>query len=102
MQVDGISYLSGITFKNELLKPEAVEGKSAFESVFQAAMKVVDETNKLQFEADKLQIDLAAGRTDNILDVVLAQDRAYTALNFTVQITNKIIESYREIMRMQV
>jgi flagellar hook-basal body complex protein FliE len=34
--------------------------------------------------------------------VLMAQDRAYSSLNFTVQVTNKIIESYREIIRMQI
>ena len=74
---------------------------SVFSTFFDAAMGVVNDTNFMQLEADQLQLDLATGRIDDILAVQLAQDRAFTALNFTVQITNRVIESYREIMRMQ-
>jgi flagellar hook-basal body complex protein FliE len=102
MQVDNISFINNISFAPDLPKTEQAEGRNAFEAIFQAAIRVLDETNRLQFESDWAQIDFATGRTDNILDVVMAQDRAHQALNFTVQITNRIIESYREIMRMQV
>lgn len=75
---------------------------SSFDSVFDAAMDVIRETNEYQLIASKEQQDLATGRTDDVLTVMLAQDRAFSSLNFTVQVTNKIIESYREIMRMQI
>ena len=81
---------------------QKVPVKDTFDSVFSAAMDVIKETNNYQLRANQTQNDLAAGRTDDILSVLLAQDRAYSTLNFTVQVTNKIIESYREIMRMQI
>jgi len=37
-----------------------------------------------------------------MLAVILAQEKAYTSLNFTVQVTSRIIDAYREIMRIQV
>jgi flagellar hook-basal body complex protein FliE len=75
--------------------------KTTFESFFNSAMDIVNETNRFNLRAEQLQTDLATGKTDDVLMVLLAQDRAYSSLNFTVQVTNKIIESYREIMRMQ-
>jgi flagellar hook-basal body complex protein FliE len=72
-----------------------------FEDALNAAKAVFSETNNLQKEADALQIDFAAGRTDDILAVMLAQGKAHQSLNFTVQTISKVIESYREIMRMQ-
>jgi len=85
----------------KLNKPETT-AKSAFEGFFDAAVKLLDETNRLQLIDEQLQIDFAAGRTDDILAVVMAQQKAYSSLNFTVQVTNKIIEAYREIMRISV
>ena len=73
-----------------------------FSALFGAAVDMVRDTNQHQLEAYRLQLDFATGRIDDILAVQLAQDRAYTSLNFTVQVTNRIIESYREIMRMQI
>ena len=95
-----LSELNNISFKPQ---PETqdINAEGAFNSIFNAALDVLNETNRFQLEADALQLDLAAGRTDNILSVLLAQEKAFSSLNFTVQATNKIIESYREIMRMQ-
>lgn len=73
-----------------------------FDSFFNAAMDLITETNDYQLAADQAQTDFATGKSDDILSVLLAQEKAYTSLNFTVQVTNKIIESYREIMRMQI
>ena len=94
--IDGFKYL---TEASEAAKPKGV---SPFSSFFDAAMDLVKETNQLQVVSENWQTDLATGKTDDILSVLLAQDRAYNALNFTVQVTNKIIEAYREIMRMQI
>ena len=71
-----------------------------FDNMLQSAMQTLEETNRLQFEADWWQLQFATGQTDDVLAVVLAQERAHSALNFTVQVTNTIIEAYREIMRM--
>ena len=92
--------LGSISFKPQAMT-QGINPKGVFDSAFDAALEVLNETNRFQLNADALQLDLAAGRTDNILSVLLAQERAYSSLNFTVQVTNKIIESYREIMRMQ-
>jgi flagellar hook-basal body complex protein FliE len=93
------------SFIPEVTPPPAVIEKqkiSPFSSFFDAAINLFEETNQIQLRAENLQIALATGETDDILSVLQASDRAHQALNFTVQITNRIIESYREIMRMQV
>jgi flagellar hook-basal body complex protein FliE len=84
------------------LPAQTKDVNTTFDDMFKAALDVINETNTLQVEAEQLQVDFATGRTDDVLSVLLAQDKAYSALNFTVQVTNKIIESYREIMRMQI
>ena len=74
----------------------------AFEHFLQAAMDVVNETNHLMIESDVAQVRFATGQDNDMLAVILAQERASSALSFTVQVSNRIIEAYREIMRMQV
>lgn len=78
------------------------EGISAFDSFLQSAMGVINETSYTQLQSDIAQVNFATGQTNDMLDVILAQRRADSTLNFTVQVTNRIIEAYREIMRMQV
>jgi len=76
--------------------------ENPFSAFFGAATDMLRASNEHQLHAERLQLDFATGRIDDILAVQLAQDRASTSLNFTVQVTNRIIESYREIMRMQI
>ena len=83
----------------EAPKPEQ---KGLFESFFDAAMKVYGETNESVLQSEKLYVDLATGKTDDVLSVILAQEKATASLNFTVQVTSRIIEAYREIIRLQI
>ncbi len=76
---------------NEITQP--------FDYFFNAYSNILSETNAYQLEADKVQLDYAAGKTDDMLAVMLAQEKAYASLNFTVQVTSKILEAYKEIMR---
>lgn len=72
-----------------------------FDDIFNAAMAVFNDVNAHQLAADRAQLDFATGRTDDMLAVIMAEQRAYTALDFTVQVTSRAIEAYREIMRIQ-
>ena len=78
------------------------EDTSPFTAFFNAAINMVNDTNTHQVQADSMQLAFATGQMDDILALQMAQDRAFTSLNFTIQVTNRIIESYREIMRMQI
>ncbi len=86
---------------NTALKP-AVQKNSLFEDFYNAAIEVVDQTSNYILMSDKIQQDFAAGKTDDLLSVMMAQERANSSLTFTVSVTNKIIEAYKEIMRMQI
>jgi len=64
--------------------------------------QALETTNSLLNEADYLADQFAAGQTDNIHQVLIAAEKADIALQFTLQIRNKILDAYNEIMRMQV
>lgn len=61
-----------------------------------------DEVNKFQHQADHAIKELVAGRNKNVHETMLAIDRAETSLKLAMQVRNKILDAYREIMRMQV
>ncbi len=74
---------------------------AVFETFLDASSKMYGETNALQKDVEAKQIAFATGESDNILEVMLAQEKATTALTFTVQVTNKLVEAYKEIMQIQ-
>jgi flagellar hook-basal body complex protein FliE len=79
-------------------KSEAVS-TIPFSDYFKEALS---RTSNLLLEADQIADDFAAGRTDNIHHVMLAAEKANVALQFTLQIRNKLLDAYNEIMRMQI
>ncbi|MEW5766963.1 MAG: flagellar hook-basal body complex protein FliE [bacterium] len=58
-------------------------------------------TNNRTLEAWDLDRKLASGEVTNIHDVMIAAEKAGIALNFTMEIRNRIIRAYDEIMRMR-
>lgn len=48
------------------------------------------------------QLDLLTGLSDDFSGLLLDSEKATIALNLTLQIRNRILEAYNEIMRMQV
>ena len=97
-----LSAINSTNFYPEKTLATGSKTTAGFDEILQAFMGTVQETNAYQLAAEQAQLDLASGKTDDVLAVTLAQDRAYNSLNFTVQVTNKIIESYRQIMQLQI
>lgn len=60
------------------------------------------QVNKLQNGAEQASLDLAAGKVQDVSQVVIATEKASVALQLTMQVRNKVIDAYQEIMRMQV
>lgn len=78
-----------------------VSGDSTFDSIFTAALGMLDETNELQNEAESLEIQFALGLANNTHDLQIAQKKANTALAYTVAVRDKVLEAYNTIMNMQ-
>ncbi|CCQ97483.1 Flagellar hook-basal body complex protein FliE [[Clostridium] ultunense Esp] len=64
--------------------------------------KALDRVNELQLESDEYKRLLITGDVDNLHDVAIAQEKANISLQLTLSIRNKVVEAYREIMRMQI
>lgn len=73
--------------------------KASFSQVLANALGEVDQ---LQQQASKASIDLAAGKIQDVSEVVIAAEKATIALQLTMQVRNKVIDAYQEVMRMQV
>ena len=61
----------------------------------------VSETNEAQVSSDQAIDDLVHGRTDNVEQVVLAVANAELSFQLFMEVRNKLIDSYNELMRMQ-
>ena len=78
------------------------EGNDVFASFFDSAIKSLNETNAYISDAEDEQMRLALGETENTHDLTIALQKASTALQYTVAVRDKFLESYRTIMNMQI
>ncbi len=62
----------------------------------------LDKVNQMQVESEEYKKVLVLGEVDNLHDVTIASEKANVALQVTMSIRNKIVEAYREIMRIQI
>jgi flagellar hook-basal body complex protein FliE len=62
----------------------------------------VNDVNEAQKVSDVKMQELATGKNHNIPEVMIAAEKADISLRLMVQVRNKIIEAYQEIMKMQV
>jgi flagellar hook-basal body complex protein FliE len=70
---------------------------------FGAVLKgAINEVNHVQAEADQAIQQLAAGNKKDIHQTMIALEKAEVSFQLMMQVRNKIISAYEEIMRMQV
>lgn len=78
------------------------QSKSEGVSFSEFLNNAISDVNKLQLESESLNEAFAMGKNDNLHQVMIAAEKAEIALQFTVQIRNKILDAYQEIMRMPI
>ncbi|MGX1900339.1 flagellar hook-basal body complex protein FliE [Thermolongibacillus altinsuensis] len=64
--------------------------------------KAINQLNKEQVSSDMLTTKLAKGENVDLHQVMIASQKASISLQLAVEVRNKVIEAYQEIMRMQV
>ena len=62
----------------------------------------LEEVNQMQKRADSMAMDLSSGKSDNLHETMLATTQAELTFNLMVQLRNRALEAYQEVMRMPV
>lgn len=90
--------------ENLLQGTEAVgESKESSGATFGDFLQnMVKEANSSQVLADRKLEEVAAGRNKDLHGAVMQMEKADVQFRLLTQVRNKVIEAYREIMRMQV
>lgn len=84
---------------SSLETPSAASGRESFAEML---TKNLAEVNNLQVEANTAMQKLASGENKNIHETMLAVEKAEIAFKSMNQIRMKVIDAYKEVMRMQI
>ncbi|MEI8362401.1 MAG: flagellar hook-basal body complex protein FliE [Betaproteobacteria bacterium] len=91
--------ISGLAAAAGIQKTPSV-GKAGFSEALKASLNQVSQS---QFEAEKLGKSFAMGDDSvSLSDVMIAGQKANISFQATVQVRNKLVSAYHDIMNMQV
>ena len=77
-------------------------GQESAGSFAQMLKDGLEKVNEAQVQADNAVKEAIAGRNKNIHETMLLIEKADMTYKFAMQVRNKIIDAYREVMKMQV
>lgn len=101
MQITPIERLNSISdlSKTAVAQPEETSNSLPFQSLFEDAINNVKTTDaNLNQELYKL----ATGQSDNLHDITIASYKATISVDLMVQLRDKVLDAYNEVMRMGV
>lgn len=95
--------ISSITPELALNSELDIQPKKSLGSSFKNVLvNNLRETNNALNDSDKLSQDFALGKNTDLHKVIIAMERAQVAMQYTMQIRNKLVEGAQELLRMQV
>ncbi len=62
----------------------------------------IQQVDALQQNADAASIGIATGQTQDLHTAMIALEKASLSLSLTVEVRNKVLDAYNQIMRMQI
>ncbi len=86
-------------------KPDAAGTTGATEKAGgfgNALMGALESLDNVQKSADGKAMDLAAGGSVDLHDVVLSRETASLHMQLALQVRTKMVEAYQDVMRMQI
>lgn len=106
--VNGVGKINEIspaeTLKGTLLDLNRTKETSGtlFDAVLNTAIDNIKTTNSYLSDAEDEEIKFSLGETENTHDLLIALQKASTALQYTVAIRDRLLDAYKEIMQMQI
>ena len=82
--------------------PATSPTSSAIGGFGQALTTAISGLNASQNQADDMSVKMAAGEPIDLHEVMLARETASLQFQLAVQVRNKLVEAYTDVMRMQV
>ena len=102
MAINAVSFMSPTQSVNELNTSNKVTSANAQQQFTDALKEAIASVNEQQNTSDMMTQKLISGGDVDLYEVMVAAQKASITLNTTIEIRNKAVEAYQEIMRMSV
>ena len=102
MAINAVSFMTPTQSVNELNTNNKVTSANAQQQFADALKEAIANVNEQQNTSDMMTQKLISGGDVDLYEVMVAAQKASITLNTTIEIRNKAVEAYQEIMRMSV
>ncbi|MDX8407073.1 MAG: flagellar hook-basal body complex protein FliE [Mariprofundaceae bacterium] len=99
MSVNAINSAIKSPLATNLQPPEGDQKGGDFATLLKA---YTEQMNVEHHQASKAAVDLATGKGGNTSEALLAIQKADLSFQMMLSVRNKLVDAYREVMRMQV
>ncbi len=99
MAISPIQNNKNIPVNSELV--HSVGGEEQNSSFKNTLGGFINEINDLQTKANASIENFATGKVENVHEVMIAMAKAEVSFKFMMEARNKLVETYKEVMRMQ-
>jgi flagellar hook-basal body complex protein FliE len=99
--MDGIGKLQGIPQIGELEGPRTDKSSPSRKADFGDALRdAISSVDRLQHDSEAAQTSFARGEDVDLHDVLIKVEEAEVAFKTMMEVRNKLVDAYREIMRL--
>ena len=102
MAINAVSFMSPAQSVNEVKNTTQVTSADAQQQFGNALKQAIAGVNEHQKTSDMMTQKLISGGDVDLFEVMVAAQKASVTLNTTIEVRNKAVEAYQEIMRMSV
>lgn len=95
--------ISSVSFINLMKESKPLDENPVAGASFEQMLgQALDKVNALQIESSDLSAQMASGNLEYVHQAMVMAEKAGLAFDFTMQLRNKALEAYQEIMRTQI
>jgi flagellar hook-basal body complex protein FliE len=100
--MDQINSIGPVQGKRQIEKQSGIQaGKTTGPSFKETLNTFMKDVNEMQIKADESINKMVAGEITDVHQVMTAVEEANTAFNMMMEIRNKVMDAYQEVLRMR-
>ena len=77
-------------------------GDESFKYALDAAKGLIESNVASEIEVSQKTLDFMTGANDNIVDLMVAQEKSSILLQYTLQVRNGLLSAYKEIINLSI
>ena len=102
MSIPPINPIKAVAANPAAVEPTTTVPGAGGESFGATVKNALQSVSQAEFAADAVAVDIATGGSSGVHELMTATAKAQLSVEMLVQVRNRALEAYQEVMRMQI